>query len=226
MLPAPAGMVPSRSQGRARPPRAPRTRGDGPALEKHFRQPGECSLHPRGWSPSPSPRVRSPASAPRTRGDGPATSGSQDPSTPCSPHPRGWSLSAVSRVNRPGVLPAPAGMVPTKYQLGQLDSRAPRTRGDGPGAGRWCLQLLAHQTQRHRPWWEKGEAPCAPRAAGTGWVGCPNRCPTAVVLSAVDALLKQHDPCRAPLRAAARYAVVRHTAVREGAGLQLLSTTC
>ena len=154
--PAPAGMVPP---GTGRPTlaaRFPRTRGDGPLAS------GEGSIrfsvppHPRGWSPaaiapekeatgSPAPAGMVPARGrgrgaddrfPRTRGDGPCETLTIPISCWVPPHPRGWSLTTRPRSRRSRGSPAPAGMVPhwQCHRTGQ--HRFPRTRGDGPVAGR------------------------------------------------------------------------------------------
>ena len=149
LLPAPAGMVPSRLR---RPPgrsSAPRTRGDGPSVIGPASDRGLCSPHPRGWSrlglvharlplllPAPAGMVPSPRScgrwataAPRTRGDGPACARSSPAWLPCSPHPRGWSRMGVERNTLDALLPAPAGMVPPCPSTTTRLAAAPRTRG-------------------------------------------------------------------------------------------------
>src|SRR5690606_9172914 len=48
--PARAGMDPFRSAAALRPPRLPRTRGDGPAAAAPFVQAGVAPPHARGWT--------------------------------------------------------------------------------------------------------------------------------------------------------------------------------
>ncbi|MEU5075999.1 helix-turn-helix transcriptional regulator [Streptomyces asoensis] len=50
---------------------------------------------------------------------------------------------------------------------------------------------------------------------GPGWVGCPNRCPIALVQSAADALLKQLNPLSCP-RCESPVVTVPHTTASEG----------
>ncbi len=154
LLPAPAGMVPPRTDLRRRPRPAPRARGDGPKACRPRPAVTGCSPRPRGWSPIgrahengtqllPAPAGMVPtsrstptgtASAPRARGDGPDDLVDAWGEGLCSPRPRGWSLPRLRRSGPPRLLPAPAGMVP-RGGLGHLGHKAaPRARGDGPMA--------------------------------------------------------------------------------------------
>ncbi len=152
LLPAPAGMVPTRPGGSVTDPTAPRTRGDGPSWMTSAAWSMSCSPHPRGWSrvrghqqgagrllPAPAGMVPDistpllpPAPAPRTRGDGPASFDCRYTTVGCSPHPRGWSHRARFGDLFPVLLPAPAGMVPRGTARSRSEPPAPRTRGDGP----------------------------------------------------------------------------------------------
>ncbi len=152
LLPAPAGMVPSRTRSWLTASSAPRTRGDGPLAEDGVPVGGLCSPHPRGWSqpdgahattcrllPAPAGMVpRRPGGpagrppAPRTRGDGPPMRVRRLALSVCSPHPRGWSPGWPGGRARCRLLPAPAGMVPPPAAPGTGSRPAPRTRGDGP----------------------------------------------------------------------------------------------
>ncbi len=153
LLPAPAGMVPRRSPGRARRSTAPRTRGDGPETNRSAYDAQICSPHPRGWSqrralrpdeelllpapagmvPKRSERQLGSTTAPRTRGDGPAPPNTSSPADGCSPHPRGWSRAAQLASEREGLLPAPAGMVPSTWTAGPpVSTCSPHPRGWSP----------------------------------------------------------------------------------------------
>jgi hypothetical protein len=107
VLPAPAGMVPVRSAGRAGRASAPRTREDGPAVIFG----AGLAVGPRGWSRR------------RARGDN---------RRGVLLHPRGWSLRSLEDQILLAVLPALAGMVPPALRLVAGSSRTHRTRGDGP----------------------------------------------------------------------------------------------
>ncbi len=111
VLPAHAGMVPSRTPAAVAWQCAPRARGDGPTCVASHRPIGRCSPRTRGWSlalPEPpdaalvlpahagmvptarcraSPRAR----APRARGDGPVVQTQRIAVPTCSPRTRGWS---------------------------------------------------------------------------------------------------------------------------------------
>ena len=152
LLPAPAGMVPSRRRRSRHARPAPRTRGDGPVLGGAGGVLAGCSPHPRGWSdagrlgigylvllPAPAgmvPRFSACSAAvrpaPRTRGDGPVAIRELLSLTDCSPHPRGWSQDDRRAGVRRTLLPAPAGMVPNSGSTPPISATAPRTRGDGP----------------------------------------------------------------------------------------------
>ena len=153
-FPAHAGMDLRSTAGAARPPRLPRTRGDGPLASCVRAMLFEASPHTRGWTPASrcarSPRGGFPAHAgmdpgrsvragssrrlPRTRGDGPSAGARTSTGTPASPHTRGWTPLQV----RAGVLergfPAHAGMDPAPTSSPRSAAGLPRTRGDGPQA--------------------------------------------------------------------------------------------
>ena len=154
--PAPAGMVPYRTQPRQRCPRFPRTRGDGPSCSARIVVSLMVPPHPRGWSlamqlrgasqsgsPAPAGMVPPWAAAPRawrgfprTRGDGPPWQAGSLPMHWVPPHPRGWSLRPRWSTGCGSGSPAPAGMVPTLRSGRSSACRFPRTRGDGPfGSG-------------------------------------------------------------------------------------------
>ncbi len=173
VLPAPAGMVPSRTTRPASWSSAPRTRGDGPIRTRAASAPSVCSPHPRGWSrlardrrkscpvlpapagmvPAPAAPVRARPGAPRTRGDGPCSYVIRPPSGMCSPHPRGWSHHSRSGARNRRVLPAPAGMVPLRMERQAVLTRAPRTRGDGPAAA--VRQTMTPPCSPHPRGWSR-----------------------------------------------------------------------
>ena len=152
VLPAHAGMVPSRPARTRTPRSAPRARGDGPPLDTlpHVRH--RCSPRTRGWSrgvldphqhadvlpahagmvPSTSSSSGTKRSAPRARGDGPPGNSAAAAPRLCSPRTRGWSPVRAHRPYGAGVLPAHAGMVPPHRPGRGRWGRAPRARGDGP----------------------------------------------------------------------------------------------
>ncbi len=190
LLPARAGMVPTRLKILIRMPAAPRTRGDGPHIVVPSTYSRYCSPHARGWSPRvvldavqfellPAragmvPRKGRPdatrTAAPRTRGDGPATGRYHSSSTACSPHARGWSLRHRVPRGRRRLLPARAGMVPPRCLIGEDRGPAPRTRGDGPNAD--APGKLRVRCSPHARGWSPGSRrstnppSCSPHARG------------------------------------------------------------
>ncbi len=112
LLPAPAGMVPSRGSPAAVPLAAPRTRGDGPLCCFFPKVSGVLLPAPAGMVLLAAARVPGAFSAPRTRGDGPDMGPLMGTAKTCSPHPRGWSRCRHARLPVGRLLPAPAGMVP------------------------------------------------------------------------------------------------------------------
>ena len=75
---------------------------------------------------------------PRTRGDGPLPGGGGGTADGASPHTRGWTpIPVVELVSLMG-FPAHAGMDPCPSPSCSVDSRLPRTHGDGP----WTLQAI------------------------------------------------------------------------------------
>ena len=177
VLPAHAGMVPSR-QGRPPPGRgAPRARGDGPFAALPFRGCFVCSPRTRGWSlfdkaararaavlpahagmvPGPGGLRGAELRAPRARGDGPRRTVANPPWIACSPRTRGWSRRDRHNPPPPPVLPAHAGMVPALSRISAVSFCAPRARGDGPQD--WMLLIcLALCSPRTRGWSHRQEA--------------------------------------------------------------------
>ena len=134
VLPARAGMVPSRPSASRCPTRAPRASGDGPPPMRYSGRPPQCSPRERGWSrllraqdgaadvlPARAgmvPEGRSPGwvtrRAPRASGDGPSGTSVSSWTRWCSPRERGWSQVLDRLPVVPEVLPARAGMVPCR----------------------------------------------------------------------------------------------------------------
>ncbi len=115
LLPAPAGMVPTKPPCRASTAPAPRTLRDGLVAAAPNSSTSRCPPHRQGW----------PLEAGQGRVAGRLL--------PCSPH-----AGMVPRRRPPcaatGSAPAPAGMVPARKVLGLPDPAAPRTHGDGPSS--------------------------------------------------------------------------------------------
>ncbi len=152
LLPAHAGMAPSRIPATRTTSTAPRARGDGPHEGDHRPQQRPCSPRTRGWSPEgPAPRRggpllpahagmvppdrpfrRAPTSAPRARGDGPVHVRRGRHLHRCSPRTRGWSRRSLRSADDRDLLPAHAGMVPSSRSAPARGTAAPRARGDGP----------------------------------------------------------------------------------------------
>ncbi len=171
LLPARAGMAPSRASALVIGGTAPRTRGDGPVTRVQLSPLWLCSPHARGWPPRRDPdgldqellparagmaptctvRPRRTDSAPRTRGDGPGTLLLHPRRPDCSPHARGWSRRKAPAVVCLQLLTARAGMVPGRALRRRCVVAAPRTRGDGPGTYIQC----------------RGEVICSPHARGS-----------------------------------------------------------
>lgn len=132
LLPAPVGMVPSRTSRWMASSAAPCTRGDGPESSNQPILPNccspptcgdgpvtttmerrimDCSPHPRGCSHARGGPCAHTSPVPRTRGDGPDPAKGEPGAPGCSPHLRGWSRGLHERAVRVRLL---------------------RTRGDGP----------------------------------------------------------------------------------------------
>ena len=132
VVPAPAGVVRTRSALSSSSVRRPRTRGVVRVRCPRRLERSTSSPHPRGWSvevsggllrrrvvPAPAGVVRATeasrittACRPRTRGGGPYAGTEETTPYASSPHPRGWSARVAAEDPRPG--------------------RRPRTRGGGP----------------------------------------------------------------------------------------------
>ncbi len=137
VVPARAGIFPSRGCSGSWHPRRPRTRGDLPAEAQAAYRGLKSSPHARGSSPRcdmfPNPPNVVPARAgifpahpgdgggvmsrPRTRGDLPTTARCQYCNTQSSPHARGSSLTARTDISRGDVVPARAGIFRTKVLI-------------------------------------------------------------------------------------------------------------
>ena len=165
-FPAHAGMDLALRQPRVRPPRFPRTRGDGPwdgpPDGGGSVPPLAVSPHTRGWTrprrahlaeepgfpahAGMDPESRSDATGgrwfPRTRGDGPGPGPDRERNQAVSPHTRGWTQRRHLPLRRPRGFPAHAGMDRTLAGLRDRALRFPRTRGDGP-AGHTRAAALA-----------------------------------------------------------------------------------
>ena len=143
-----------RHDGRRR--RLPRTRGDGPWIPAMTTRTASAPPHTRGWTwvgiGPQGPAGGSPAHAgmdlaagrraepeyrlPRTRGDGPDRRSVMALLAMAPPHTRGWTQDGRSRPDRVGGSPAHAGMDPPSLPVTSRRRWLPRTRGDGPFAGR------------------------------------------------------------------------------------------
>ncbi len=132
MLPALAGMVPSRmtSSGRSW-TCSPRSRGWSPPARPPRRR-GDVLPALAGMVPTTRGSCAGPRRAPRARGDGPPIDWDKPIEPLCSPRSRGWSRDLRPRGGAGTVLPALAGMVPPSAESSTERSRAPRARGDGP----------------------------------------------------------------------------------------------
>ena len=151
-FPAHAGMDLGPTWAGPRPPRLPRTRGDGPCPTWAGPRPYLASPHTRGWTPfltsRPSIHRGFPAHAgmdqtrphgsaagwrlPRTRGDGPHWRAPRPTPGLASPHTRGWTLIRRRRHPARRGFPAHAGMDRAPCIRRNRLPGLPRTRGDGP----------------------------------------------------------------------------------------------
>ena len=180
--PARAGMDPHRGVPRGGPEGLPRTRGDGPVLQRPHRPYDTAPPHARGWTPcyillradscgsparagmdpprrprrSPWPRL------PRTRGDGPSQLVRAADDVVAPPHARGWTRPDGRRVAERVGSPARAGMDPCGRARPASRRRLPRTRGDGPEAE--YFEEQAKMAPPHARGWTHG----AGRGAGRG----------------------------------------------------------
>ena len=130
----------------------PRTRGDGPSRQLRPDRYCPAPPHARGWtvdeafpiclcpgSPARAGMDRQPAihrcvqgRLPRTRGDGPLTSCVGDSPVRAPPHARGWTPWCRQSGPWWWGSPARAGMDPIEPVKVPMNTRLPRTRGDGP----------------------------------------------------------------------------------------------
>ena len=154
--PARAGMDPRRRNRRSSGRGLPRTRGDGPPRGAKWERDPAAPPHARGWtlsharddaagsgSPARAGMDRAPLRArgrrrrlPRTRGDGPLSVFVEGDGFEAPPHARGWTVGRGRVHLRRAGSPARAGMDPAPLSVQSRPSRLPRTRGDGPEAGR------------------------------------------------------------------------------------------
>ncbi len=154
--PAHAGMDPRSSSTGFEGEWLPRSRGDGPAAYRAAYPERLAPPLTRGWTPRVAAAgavdAGSPAHAgmdpfgrfvvarrkrlPRSRGDGPASITSGQTVRVAPPLTRGWTPGPGDT----GVIevgsPAHAGMDPTAYRRASAGGGLPRSRGDGPRAGR------------------------------------------------------------------------------------------
>ena len=136
--------------------RVPRIRGDGPVGESMYSSAvmvfpayagmdrycagsicyqQSCSPHTRGWTVCDLwwPLVW--WSVPRIRGDGPLSDDDFEQFLACSPHTRGWTeQSRRWEAIRIACSPHTRGWTERWDNLGQLEVRVPRIRGDGPSS--------------------------------------------------------------------------------------------
>ena len=138
-----------------------------------------------GMDPSSSRACTRPARLPRTRGDGPHSAALRSRHAAAPPHTRGWTAPhSPSNADRTGS-PAHAGMDPAGAIACRVAVWLPRTRGDGPYAGKgYDLHPMAPP---HTRGWtraevlQRGSEPGSPAHAGmdphgdgadklTGWL--------------------------------------------------------
>ena len=175
VLPAQAGVVPTRRTGRRRRTRAPRAGGGGPSANPSWPSSLLCSPRRRGWSPGegqPVPetvvlpaqagvvppagrRFHSPGCAPRAGGGGPVPSSVTIRHGTCSPRRRGWSLVGGHRSPPPIVLPAQAGVVPRAGHTSSCPPGAPRAGGGGPRST--APSAGARRCSPRRRGWSRGD---------------------------------------------------------------------
>ena len=129
-FPAHAGMDPRTPNPRKSPRRLPRTRGDGPVIEKCGEWQIEASPHTRGWTPC-------------SRGTGTSESGF--------PAHAGMDPPSTSRRRPIGGLPRTRGDGPALPRLRPAHRRLPRTRGDGPPSGVALVGI--HRASPHTRGW-------------------------------------------------------------------------
>ncbi len=186
--PARAGMDPSpRSRRRIR-LWLPRSRGDGPSRSESFISASLVAPLARGWTRQfrrvRSPHLGCPARAgmdpgliqpsrnssrlPRSRGDGPNVRPFVVREDRVAPLARGWTQRMSTRLEFGDGCPARAGMDPSDASLQGTQSGLPRSRGDGPSAGRGS-PATGRVAPLARGW---------TRARATTWCrrgGCPAR---------------------------------------------------
>ena len=172
VLPAQAGVVPSRRTCVAPSPCAPRAGGGGP------RAPPRTGRRPRvlpaqaGVVPPRTGARQGRARAPRAGGGGPVTALPPAEIPACSPRRRGWSQRSSVPCTQCGVLPAQAGVVPRGGATAEARRRAPRAGGGGPYLVK-ALWRVAVCSPRRRGWSTSPprgprRRSCAPRAGGGG----------------------------------------------------------
>ena len=136
-------------------PMAPRSRGDGPVLDRLKPDVVEAPPLTRGWTlladrpdrlafGSPAHAGMDPMIAvaevlilglPRSRGDGPCCDGGSRHERAAPPLTRGWTPDAVEPVHDAAGSPAHAGMDPGSGCSRRCGRWLPRSRGDGPDLG-------------------------------------------------------------------------------------------
>ena len=96
------------------------------------------------------------------------------------PHTRGWTLDVRRHQGLRGGSPAHAGMDPSMKRVTGGKQRLPRTRGDGPAAGRATARIFPAPPHtrgwtRYRTQLGRG---CQGSPAHAGMDPCPHRCAT------------------------------------------------
>ena len=169
-FPAHAGMDRSSATGRVAYQGLPRTRGDGPPMSVSLYFHVAASPHTRGWTLSRTRPNRSRLGLPRTRGDGPLIVAFWNASAQASPHTRGWTLrNPIEREIALG-FPAHAGMDRSRLWAVAINSRLPRTRGDGPRPAQ-IIPVVGRASPHTRGWTRhrpesRGSGPGFPAHAG------------------------------------------------------------
>ena len=189
LLPAPAGMVPTRCRSSWRSPAVTRACRDGPRVARASCKRGLCSPGPRGWSqegvresrrgallptsagmgPTPTSKAASLHPAPCACGDGPCMTIKGGDRIRCSPCSRGWSSRNQQRPDRRVLLPALAGMVPTSTCPRLPSPTAPRACGDGP------MEALAGSMAAICSLHPRGRSPLSELPSAPSWACAPAR---------------------------------------------------
>ncbi len=134
VVPAHAGVIPSKMLSGESPHRRPRTRGGHPQAQRGPPHHHRSSPHTRGSSRTSSSGRPGLSRRPRTRGGHPPSTCRPRSWHGSSPHTRGSSLVPLVEVVIVPVVPAHAGVIPGAVGGGRHRPGRPRTRGGHPVA--------------------------------------------------------------------------------------------